>query len=497
MVLYMRMAMVMVVGLYTSRVILDALGKMDLGIYTTVGGIVLMFSFLSSAMSTACERFYAREIGRGDMEGLRHIFSMCIVVFAAIAVLAILLSESIGLWLLYRKIDVEGRMTEALWVFHLSVISLFFTIMRAPYMAMITIREKMKVLAYVSFVEVMGGLAIALLIRHSSLNRLVLYSWLMLAVNAAVSVFYWLYCRRFYPESRFRYWWSRTQFREIFGFAFWGMFGSAATVAQNQGINVLLAIFFSPAINTARFMAYKVYASLRQFVDNFIIAFRPQILKSYSEGEKSGFLGLVCQSSKFSFYLMLAISLPFLLEMELILDVWLKDVPDYTVLFARLALVCTLLDVLNTPLNAAMQACGRIRNYQIVTSSLYILILPVSYLFLKLGFQAECVYYITIVMSIVSTAVKLLFTRTYVGLDIAEYAAKVVWPVISVTVLSSLVPLALYLTIDVSFIRFVAVVSTSLISTAVAVFYVGMTSSERRHTSEFVLQKIRRIRYER
>lgn len=489
--LYLRMAVVMFIGLYTSRVILDALGEVDFGLYTTVGGIVVMFGFLSSAMSTACERFYAYEIGRGDSEGLNHVFSMCVTVFAVIAAIVVILCETVGIWLLYRKLDVAGRMGEAMWVFQISMVSFLFTILKTPFLAMVTIKEKMKVIAYVSIVEVCGNLAIALLLTKFPSGRLILYSVLMLAVNVCVTLYYVMYCLRFYPECRYRFYWDRAKFREIFSFAGWGMFGSAATVCQNQGVNILLDIFFGPAINAARGMAYKVYATLRQFVDNFIVAFRPQILKSYSEGDRGGMLSLVCQSSKFSYFLMYAISLPFVLEMPAILDVWLKNVPAYTALFARLALANTLVDVMITPLNAAMQAYGKIRNYQIVTCSMFILILPVSYLFLRLGFPAECVYYVSIALSIVAAATKLWFTRNCVGLSVRKYVREVFLPVTAVSVVSALIPFGIWISMGRGFLRFVLVVCTSLAFTALSVYFLGMTSRERKHAREFLLEKIR------
>ena len=302
--LYVRMAVQTLVSLYTSRVILDALGEVDMGIYNAVGGIVMMFSFLNSTMSTSCQRFFADEMGKGNYAELKRTFSLCVVVFFFIAILIVILSETVGLWFLYNKAKTAGRMDAAKWVFQLSIISFIFTIIKSPYHGFIIIKEKMKVFTYLSFFEVLGNLVIALIISHNSGDRLILYSFLMLVVNIAVSSFYILYCNKFYDECRFKFWWDKQRFMELFGFAGWNMIGSLSVICKSQGLNMLLNMFFGPVINAARTMAYKVYSTVQLFSEYFFTAVKPQILKSYSIGDKQGMLKLVMQSSKFSFFLL-------------------------------------------------------------------------------------------------------------------------------------------------------------------------------------------------
>jgi len=481
MLLYLRMGCLMLVSLYTSRVILDALGETDFGIYNTVAGIVLMFSFLSNTMSTACQRFFAVELGRNDLDALKKVFSLCVEVFAVILFLVFILCETAGIWLLYRKIQVDGRMGAAMWIFQCAVVSFAFTILRTPYQGMIIIREKMKVFTYISVFEALGNLAIAILIAHSGSDRLVLYGTLMMAVNVAVSLYYIVYCNACYRECRFRRYWHKDTFLEIFSFAGWNMIGSLATVGKSQGVTVLINMFFGNAMVSARAMAYKVYATIQQFVDNFFLAVKPQIMKSYSEGDIAGMSKLVCQSSRFSYFLMFAIALPLMLETDSILNVWLKDVPEYTVLFTRLVIVNALIDTMAGPLATAMQAYGRIRNYQIVTGGVLLLVLPVSWLLFRLDYPVQTVFWVSIAVCAVCILVRLAFVHNAVGLGYGRYFREVLLPAAAVTVVSVPVPLVVLGAMQPGLIRFLVTCVLCVVMTAASVMTMGVNATERKH----------------
>ena len=489
--LYLRIGVVMLVGLYTSRVVLDALGEVDFGIYNAVGSAVMMFSFLSSTMSTSCQRFYSYEMGRGNFEELRRTFSLCILVFAAIMIVVAVLAEGSGIWLLYNKMHLEGRFDAAWWVLHCSVVSFMFTIMRTPYMGMVIAKEKMKVFAYLSVIEVLGNLAVAFLIARHGGDRLILYSILMIAVNASVTMFYLVYCRMFYLECKFSFYWNKKRFLEIFSFAGWNMIGSLSGICKSHGINILLNIFFSPVVNAARGLAYKVFASLQAFADNFYFAARPQIIKSYSAGDREGMLKLVCQSSKFSYFLLFIVSLPVIMETPFLLGIWLKEVPEYTVLFTRLAIINILVDSLANPLAAAMQAYGKIRNYHLVCGGFTLTILPISYLFLKLGFPPETVFYVSIVVCALAIGVRFLFVHKCVGLSLRMYLKSVIWPVLVVTVTAFVLPVLLESSLDNSIARFFLVVVVSVLTTTSSVYCLGLTNSERRNAVDTIIGKFR------
>lgn len=477
--LYVRMGLILILSLFTSRIVLDALGEVDMGIYNAVGGIVLMFSFLSGTMSTSCQRFLAGDLSREDYDSARRTFSTCVVVFASIAVIVALLCETLGMWLLRCKMQTAGRDGAAMWVFQLSIVSFIFTIARMPYQGMVIIREKMKVFAYSSVVEALGLLGVALAIKHSAGDRLIIYSVLMLCINAAVSAFYIAYCKRFWKECSLTRVRDASAFREIFSFAGWNMAGSLAAVCKTQGINILLNIFFGPAVNAARAMAFKVSASIQQFIDNFYTAVRPQILKSYAAGEKDGMLRLVCQSSKISYFLMFVLALPVLFETPLLLDIWLKDVPAHTVAFTRLIVLNALVESLAAPLSTAMQAYGRIRNYQLVCGGAMILILPLAWLLLRLGCSAESVFILALGINALTIALRVGFVHRCVGLRTGVYLREVMLPVLLVSALSAVAPLLAGILIEGTIARFVSVCLLCVAGTCASVWLLALDRGEK------------------
>ncbi len=491
--LYVRMGLVVLISLYTTRVVLKELGEVDVGIYNTVAGIVLMFAFLSNTISVACQRFFAVEIAQDNRIELQRIFSLSVLVFIVIACIIVLGSEICGIWMLNEKVKVEGRAEAARWVFQFAILSFAFTVCRTPYQGMIIIKEKMKVFAYVSVLEALMNLAIALLISYTRIDRLVFYGALMLISNIIVSMSYVLFCRHYFPECKYVFYWNKGKFNEIFSFAGWNMIGSLSNACKSQGITVLLNVMCGNAVVAARAMAYKIYSTVQQFADNLFTAMRPQMLKSYSSGDTDGMLGLLYQSSKFSYFLVLLISMPFILETRQLLDIWLVDVPYYTVVFLRLTLINVLIDVFANPLATAMQAYGKIRDYHLVCGGFTLLILPVSYAFLKLGFNPEYVYYVSIVICFLSIGVRLLFVRHSVGLPLRSYFTNVIVPIFFTTVISFAFPVFLELTMNEGWMKLIIVTICSMLSVAITVCFVGMTRNEFRHLLCYMSLKINKI----
>ena len=493
--LYFRMGLIMFVSLYTSRVVLDALGETDMGIYTTVAGVVMMFAFLSNTMSTACQRFYAYEMGANDHEGVKKVFSISVTVFFLISFIIFILCETLGLYFLYKKIRTEGRLDAAVWIFQFAIISFIFTIMRMPYQGMVVIKEKMKVFAYISIFEAIGNLGIALVISHSSHDRLILYGLLMLIVNILVSTYYFVYCTKFYEECRYHFCWDTGKFKEIFSFAGWNMVGSLSGICKSQGLTILLNIFFGNAIVSARAMAYKVYSTLQQFSDNFIMAIRPQIIKSYSAGDKAGMFKLVYQGTKFSYYLLYTVCLPILVETPIILDLWLKDVPNYTVIFTRLLIINSLIDATAVPLATAMQAYGKIRDYHLICGGFTLSILSLSYIALKLHYPPESVLFISIVVCTIAIGIRLVFVHNGTKMPILDYLAQTIKPLIIVTVLSCPIPILIEYLLPYGWGRFFIVVFSSLIFSFATILAFGLTRSERRQLINYISLLFDKIRF--
>lgn len=492
--LAIRMGLMILVKLYTVKVVMEALGNVDYGIFNTVAAVVLTFSFLNDTMSTACQRFLAIGMGKEDYTQVRRTFSICILVFAVIALIIVVLCETGGLVLLHRRIQLDGRsMDVAHKVFHLAIISFVFTIMRTPYQGMVLMKEKMKVYTYISVLEVIGYLAVAILIAHSDKDRLVIYSVLMLTVNALISVAYLTYCNFFHKESRFKYYWNISEFKEIFHFTFWNMFGSLAMTLKSYGISVVINIFFGNIIVSARTLAYKLYSILLDFSGNITTAVRPQIIKSYSAGDREGMFKLVFQGSKFAYYLFLIVALPLFMEIPLVLDIWIDDVPEYTVLFTRLCIINGLFDVLVTPLAVSMQAYGKIRTYQIVTSLFIMLVVPISYLLLKAGFPPETVFYVSIIICALAVILRVLFISHYIGLPVGGYFRNVILPMLIVTVCSAIIPAVFEITISHTLWRFLTVCATAVIMICISAYTLGMTITERKHVREYIIKFIRRF----
>ena len=491
--LYLRMGLVLLISLYTSRVILDSLGEIDFGIYNSVGGIVAMFAFLSGTLATSCQRFFMVELGKGDWEQLRKVFSLCLVTFLCLAGIIVLVTEPAGLWFLLNKMKLEGRTEAAQWVFHCSILSCVASMVSLPFQGMVIAREKMKVFAYISVFEALGALGIALLLTRSGGDHLKLYAVLMLLMQCIIASCYILYCRRFFPECRFVRAWDGSLFKEIFSFTGWNVIGTAAGIFKAHGLNLLLNMFYGPAVNSARGMAVKVFGMVSQLRENFMVASKPQIIKAYSGGEHAGMKKLVFQSAKFSTYLMLLIGIPLLVEMPFLLDIWLKDVPDYTAIFATLMLVNALLEGADYPVMMAIQANGNIKWYQIIVGSIQLLLLPIAYLFLKFGtFPPQIVFYLSIAISVLAFFARMYFARKLVGISIPDITVHALLPMLVVAVIPLAAALGIRQLMPDGWLRLICVVLTSTVILGLTAWGLGMTRSERETVLRFVRKTLHR-----
>ena len=491
--LYLRMGLVLLISLYTSRVILDSLGEIDFGIYNSVGGIVAMFAFLSGTLATSCQRFFMVEMGKGDWEQLRKVFSLCLVTFLCLAGIIVLVTEPAGLWFLLNKMKLEGRTEAAQWVFHCSILSCVASMVSLPFQGMVIAREKMKVFAYISVFEALGALGIALLLTRSGGDHLKLYAVLMLLMQCIIASCYILYCRRFFPECRFVRAWDGSLFKEIFSFTGWNVIGTAAGIFKAHGLNLLLNMFYGPAVNSARGMAVKVFGMVSQLRENFMVASKPQIIKAYSGGEHAGMKKLVFQSAKFSTYLMLLIGIPLLVEMPFLLDIWLKDVPEYTAIFATLMLVNALLEGADYPVMMAIQANGDIKWYQIIVGCIQLLLLPIAYLFLKFGtFPPQIVFYLSIAISILAFFARMYFARKLVGISISDITVHALLPMLVVTLIPRAAALGVRHLMPESWLRLLCVGLTSTVILGLTAWGLGMTRSERETVLRFVRKTLHR-----
>jgi len=495
--LYFRMLLTMMITLYTTRVVLQVLGAEDYGTYGAVAAVVLMFGFLSGTMATAAQRFFAIELGVENHSKLKQIFSINVLIFIGLALIIFFLAETAGLWFFRVKMDIPPhRMEAAAWVYQFAIFSFMVRIITTPYLAIITAREQMQVYAYLSIFEVVFKLGIVfLLIYFPSADKLILYAILLFIVEILISAAYILYGTLKFPECKVKYYWNKTMFNEVFGFAGWNVIGALAMAIRSQGITMLLNTFFGVLVIAARSIAFQIYSALNLFAFNFFTAVRPQIIKSYSADneDKSGeMMKLVFQSSKFCYYLLLVLSIPILIETKSILHIWLKEVPEYTLIFTRLIIINSILESLANPFLASIQATGKIKMYQIITGSIVLMNLPVSYLFLKFGAPPQSTLLIVIAITILAHFSRIYFMNKLLRMNILNYFKQVILPISAVTILAIVLPLFYYYSFSVSFWRLVGVCTVSLITSAFIIYYVGLTKSERKGLRGFVLSKVKR-----
>ena len=377
--LYFRMILIMLVTLYTSRVILAELGIKDYGVYNVVGGVVMMFSFLNNCMSTSTQRFMTFALGKGDFKKLKDVFSASLNIHIVIGLIIVLLAETIGLWFVNNKLVIpEDRIIAANWVYQFSILTFCVNIIQVPYNAVLIAHEKMNVYAYISIIEAILKLCIVYLLIIVSTDKLIVYGILVFCVQLLIRAIYQIYCKRNYEECKFRLFWERDLYKQMSGFAGWNLFGSIAWLLRDQGLNIVLNLFFGPAINAARGIASQVSNAVMGFISNFQVALNPQITKNYAinnieEMEKLSYLGV-----KFSFLLLFTMALPLCINIDYILHLWLVNVPNYSSIFIILIMIDSLVgNIFGVPFMTSLSATGNIRNYQIVVSCIILCILPI------------------------------------------------------------------------------------------------------------------------
>ena len=439
-----------------------------------------MFGFINSSMTSATQRYITFALGKGDISQLQKVFSTALQIHAFISLLIIVLGETVGLWFMYTQMQIPAnRMDAAFWVLQCSIISTAIMIISVPYNADIIAHEKMSAFAYISILEVVLKLAVVFLLLVFSYDKLILYAFLILMVQLLIRFCYSYYCNRHFEESKYHHVWDKTLFKEMTGFAGWSMFGNLSGVLFGQGLNMLLNVFFGPVVNAARAVSVQVQGAIQQFVGNFQMALNPQITKTYATGKMDDMHKLMYRSARFSFYLLFFLSLPVLFETEFILTVWLKNVPENATIFLRIMICISLIYTLSNPLMVANQATGKVKRYQAICGSILLMILPVSYVCLKLGCPAYSVFIVHFVMEFIAQLARMIILRPLIGIQVSDYIKNIYIKVLSVTGLSVVVPFIIYLNMTDSVLRFFTVCITCILSVGTVAYTVGLSSNER------------------
>lgn len=487
--LYARAVLMMLIGLYTSRVILQALGITDFGIYNAVGGVVGMLGFISSSLSNATSRFITIAIGRGDQEYTNRTFGNLKIIYYGLCVIVLLLAETIGLWFLFYQMSIPPeRLDAAFWVFQYSVLSTLLNFICIPFNAAIIAHERMSAFAYMSLLDAILKLAVCYLLWVVPFDKLIAYSTFIFGVGIIDRVIYAVYCRSRFEEVKARPKLYKAQFQEILKISGWSMSGNIAWILNTQGINLLLNVFFGPVVNAARGIALQVQGVMGQFVTNFQTAVNPQITKNYGSGDLDRMHELLHLSSKFSYFIMLTMSIPLFIEAPVILNWWLGIVPDNTVVYLRIILVYSLLTTLSNPLWIAVLATGKLKKYQIYDNTIQLLVIPVSYmLFSFYHLPSYWIFLVLLIAEILEIGVRIWITLPLIGHQYNVYLKQVILPLIIVSCLSPILPVAFVAWFGQTALGVIISCLLSVISILLVIFSVGMNNKER----SYILNKIR------
>lgn len=486
-VLYARMIVMMAISFFTTRLTLSALGVTDYGVNNVVGGLVSLFSLLSNSLSTATGRFLTFGLGEGDMEKLKKTFSMSVNIHIVLALIVIVAIETIGVWFLDHKMTIPAdRLTAAHWVLQCSVVAFAVGLFSVPYNAAIIAHEKMSAFAYMTIFDAISRLLIVFGIYYYGGDRLILFAILTLIQSLIRQAIYQTYCRRKFEECTYRWGWDARLGKSMFSFAGWNFIGCTAGLMKDQGVNIVINLFSGPAVNAARGIAMQVNGIIGQFIGSFTMALNPQIIKDYAAGELEQMHKLIFWGTRLSYYLFMFLSIPIFFEIEKILQIWLGQVPEHTVLFARLVLVLSLAEIISNTLITAQMATGDIRNYQIVVGGILLLNLPVSYLLLRIGMIPEMTVAVAIVISQICLIARLWFLRSMIKLSARRFLRTVYFNVLGVTAIAVLPPMICYCTMSPDYIRLFVLCTVSCISSGIVIYYIGCNREERKLILKYV-----------
>lgn len=488
--LFVRSVFVLLLSLYTSRAVLKALGVVDYGIYNVVGGVVVMFSFLNNALTAAVQRYISFELGKGNDKRLSDVFCMSVNIHCILMFIIVFFSETIGLWFVYEYLNIpDERFYAALIVYQCAILSLAITILQVPYMSCVVAHEKFNVFAITSVIEAFLKMLIAVIIAHIAYDHLKIYSIFMFVLVLCIAIFYRLYTISHFQECKYRILWHKGLFKEMISYSTWSLWGGMATVVSLQGVNILLNVFFGPSVNAARGIAFQVKAALSQLCGSFMQSINPQIVKQYALGDVNYMHRLIFRSSRLGFLLLFLFALPILIETNMVLSIWLGQVPDHVVLFCRLTLISSLIDVLSSPFIPAVQATGKIKKYQSIVGALYLSNLPLCYLALKLTKMPEFCFYVAILISISVTMSRFVICRKLISFPLKEYVSNVLVRLTCVVAIS-LVCIIYSFVMDESVSRMLICFISCGVLTSINILFIGMEKNERQYIITFVKRKI-------
>lgn len=471
----------LVISLYTSRVILKTLGVTDYGINNVVGGIITMLGFLTSSLGGASSRYITYNLGKGDMAVMKKTFGNILSIHFILAAIVLVIGETVGLWFMSTQLQIPPeRETAALWVYQFSIFSSVLAVISVPYNATIIAHEKMSAFAYISIADAILKLLIVYPLVILPYDKLIIYAILYFCIQAFDRIVYGIYCSRHFEETHTRLRYDGNLFREIFAFAGWTMNGDLAVIGYTQGLNILLNIFFGPAVNAARGIAVQVQGVCQQFCSNFQMALNPQLTKSYAQGNLDYMHSLLVKSSKFSFYILFFIVLPLVFKTEFVLKLWLGIVPEHTATFLRLILIVGLLYTLSNPIIVSVHATGKLKKFQLIEGTMLLTIVPIAYILLKFfGIRPEYVFVVHIAIELCTQYARMRIVLPMINMKLGDYVRSVLKPIAFVVFLSPWLPYITNITVHGQWSSFFLVCIMCVLCISGCVYLIGCTVSER------------------
>lgn len=490
--LYFRTMLTLFVALFTSRVILNTLGLVDFGLNSVVAGVITLFAFLNNALGASSSRFLTFELGKQSGNKLKEVFSTSFSIHLGLAIIVVILCETVGLWIVNNVLVIPNdRIFACNVIYQYVIITAVLSITQVPLNAMVIANERMTMYAYLGISEAILKLTVAYLITISPFDKLITFGTLNLFIAFGIYAFYHLYCRRNFMDYNITISRNKELYKKMIGYSAWSVLGASAGMAKTQGINILINIFFGPVVNAANTIAYQVNGALSNFYNNFTTAINPQIIKSYAAEEHHRMKSLIFIGGKFSFFLLMIFSIPIILETNIILHLWLETVPEYTVTFTRLIILLTLIESFVATIGMAIQATGRIRDYQIFISGIYLLIFPLAYTAYKLGAAPFAALTILLVLASINIFVRLFFLKRYIHINVLDYSKNVLFVSVVVMLLSLIFPVAIYNLMSEGLLRLLTVVIVSMLSSIISIYLFGLQKVERQKVRTFIKKKMK------
>lgn len=482
------------VTLYTSRVILNALGVSDYGIYNVVGGIVAMFGFINGAMASSTQRYLSFDIGKGDFAALKKTFSASLTVHLVIAIGVVLIGESLGLWYVnYKMVFPPERLLAVNVVYQFSLLTLFLDIVQVPYNALILARERMNIYAYISVFEAILKLFVAFSLLYFGFDKLILYSILTFLVAFVIRLSYQIYCRKSFAESRYRFDYDPIYFKELVLYSGWNLIGALSLIGKNQGVNIVLNLFFGTIVNAAYGISMQVQAAVTQFISNFQSALNPQIIQNYAANKKERSLQLIFLGAKFSFFVVQVLAVPILINIDFILKTWLgASLPDYTTQFLKISLIILMIDSISGPISTGLLATGRIKYYQMIIGGLNLTIPVLVYLFYLKYKYPEKGFYVLMVLSVLSLVLRLVFLRRSFRFSNLDLFKRLFAPIFSISVTGYFSTIIIEnVIIGTNLFHFLLSTVLFVFIQSFSIFMVGLNNEQRKSILKFLGKRFR------